>query len=133
MPLGPYATFGECVGAQKRKGHSDESAHKICGALEQQASSPIAQYGAEGMSQIGAFPPKAEDSKPKPEGDNAKIEMDQPDAQVIASFIMNAETAFQSGEVTPELQQQLEEAKAVIQKVMNVQPEPEGEAGPPPQ
>ena len=34
MPLGPYETFGECVGAQKRKGHTDEEARKICGAME---------------------------------------------------------------------------------------------------
>lgn len=35
MPVGPYKTFGSCVAAQKRKGHSDESARKICGAIEQ--------------------------------------------------------------------------------------------------
>lgn len=35
MPVGPYATFGACVAAQKRKGRSDESARKICGKIEQ--------------------------------------------------------------------------------------------------
>jgi hypothetical protein len=39
MPIGHWATFGECVGAQKRKGYSDESANKICGSIEQQAAS----------------------------------------------------------------------------------------------
>jgi hypothetical protein len=34
MPLGPYKTFGECVGAQKREGKDDLSARKICGELE---------------------------------------------------------------------------------------------------
>ena len=34
MPVGPYKTFDECVAAQKRKGHDDESARKICGAIE---------------------------------------------------------------------------------------------------
>ena len=35
MPLaGGYKTFGECVGAQRRKGRSVESARKICGKLE---------------------------------------------------------------------------------------------------
>ena len=38
MPIGPYATFGECVGAQKRKGKSDESARNICGAMERDAA-----------------------------------------------------------------------------------------------
>jgi len=36
MPLGKYKTFGSCVAAQKRKGLSDESAHKYCGKIEQQ-------------------------------------------------------------------------------------------------
>jgi len=35
MPIGPYENFGECVAAQKKKGKSDESARKICGAMEQ--------------------------------------------------------------------------------------------------
>ncbi len=34
MPIGPFKDFADCVGAQKRKGKSDESARKICGALE---------------------------------------------------------------------------------------------------
>lgn len=34
MPLGPYKTFGECVGAQKREGKDDLSARRICGELE---------------------------------------------------------------------------------------------------
>jgi hypothetical protein len=35
MPVGSYATFGECVAAQQKKGKSKESAQKICGAMEQ--------------------------------------------------------------------------------------------------
>ena len=34
MPIGPYKNFAACVAAQKRKGHSDESAKKICGKIE---------------------------------------------------------------------------------------------------
>ena len=34
MPIGPYKDFGACVAAQKKKGHSDESAKKICGEIE---------------------------------------------------------------------------------------------------
>jgi hypothetical protein len=34
MPLGPYKTFDECVGAQKREGKNDLSARRICGQLE---------------------------------------------------------------------------------------------------
>jgi hypothetical protein len=39
MPLGRWKTFGECVGAQKRMGHGDESARKICGSIEAKAAS----------------------------------------------------------------------------------------------
>lgn len=35
-PVGPYATFGECVGAQKKKGNDDLSSRKICGEMEKQ-------------------------------------------------------------------------------------------------
>ena len=34
MPLGSYKDFDECVAAQKRKGHSDDAAHAICGEIE---------------------------------------------------------------------------------------------------
>ena len=34
MPVGPYKTFGECVGAQKREGKDDLSARRICGQIE---------------------------------------------------------------------------------------------------
>lgn len=37
MPIGPYPDFAACVAAQKKRGKSDESAHKICGYLEQKA------------------------------------------------------------------------------------------------
>lgn len=36
MPIGRYATFGECVSAQRRKGKSKISAQKICGFIEKQ-------------------------------------------------------------------------------------------------
>ena len=38
MPVGPYPTFDACVAAQRREGHSDESARKICGAIERDAN-----------------------------------------------------------------------------------------------
>jgi hypothetical protein len=34
MPIGPYPDFAACVAAQKRRGKSDEAAHKICGYIE---------------------------------------------------------------------------------------------------
>lgn len=34
MPVGPYPTFAACVAAQTGKGHDEESARRICGAIE---------------------------------------------------------------------------------------------------
>jgi len=34
MPFAGYETFDACVADQKKKGKSDESAKKICGALQ---------------------------------------------------------------------------------------------------
>lgn len=34
MPIGPYEDFDACVRDQVKKGHSDESAHRICGAMK---------------------------------------------------------------------------------------------------
>lgn len=33
-PIGPYESFSSCVAAQKRKGHDEESARRICGEIE---------------------------------------------------------------------------------------------------
>jgi hypothetical protein len=46
MPLGPYKTFGECVGAQKKKGKNDLSARKICGQIEKQTQQSVKQAGS---------------------------------------------------------------------------------------
>jgi len=37
MPVGPYKTFAACVAAQRRKGRSETSARKICGAIEKKS------------------------------------------------------------------------------------------------
>ena len=34
MPMGPYKNFDECVRDQRKKGHSEESAKKICGSIK---------------------------------------------------------------------------------------------------
>ena len=43
MPLGPFKTFGECVGAQKKKGKNDSSARKICGQIEKNVTQKAAE------------------------------------------------------------------------------------------
>jgi hypothetical protein len=57
MPLGKWKTFGQCVGAQKRMGHSDESARKICGSIQAETE------GASGSSQYAAAPSDREMSE----------------------------------------------------------------------
>jgi hypothetical protein len=57
MPLGKWKTFGQCVGAQKRMGHSDESARKICGKIQAETE------GASGSSQYAAAPSDREMSE----------------------------------------------------------------------
>jgi hypothetical protein len=37
MPFAGFKNFAACVAAQKKKGKSDESAKKICGALQKKA------------------------------------------------------------------------------------------------
>lgn len=34
MPIGSYENWNDCVQAQIKKGHSKESAERICGAIE---------------------------------------------------------------------------------------------------
>ena len=34
MPFANYKDFNACILDQKKKGHSDESAHKICGYIK---------------------------------------------------------------------------------------------------
>lgn len=41
MPFAGYEDFDACVIDQKSKGHSDDSAHKICGALQAQAEKKL--------------------------------------------------------------------------------------------
>ena len=68
MPLGPYEDFGQCVQAQKLKGKSDESARKICGAMQAEIE------GAAASSQYAAAPTNSQMSQAemmKKEQDNA--------------------------------------------------------------
>lgn len=117
MPLGPYATFGECVGAQKRKGHSDESAHRICGALEQQsASSQVQKQGAAYNNM--SFPPKQEQEKKPEEG--GKIEMSMEQGEALANAVMNLPPS-------PEA----ETAQKIITDIMDIEQEQTDPPGPP--
>ena len=43
MPFAGYKDFSACVTAQKKKCKSDESARKICGALQKKAEGKITE------------------------------------------------------------------------------------------
>ena len=43
MPLGPYKDWSSCISAQRKKGHSEESAKKICGYLEKKSKGEITE------------------------------------------------------------------------------------------
>jgi dsRNA-specific ribonuclease len=86
MPLGKWSSFGQCVGAQKRMGHSDESARKICGSIQAEtegASSQDTKYGANAMSQQMDKPPGAED------GGQGNVSVPKDKAEALVSAIMN--------------------------------------------
>lgn len=44
MPLGPYSNWKECLADQKKKGHSEESAAKICGAIEKKSKGELEKF-----------------------------------------------------------------------------------------
>ena len=103
MPLGKWESFGQCVGAQKRMGHSDESARKICGSIE-------AKQG--GSSQYGAAPSSSQMSeqmqqKQKDEGDG-NVTLTMQEAEALANAVFNDD---------------LETAKKILSSVMNIQEE----------
>jgi hypothetical protein len=117
MPLGPWKDFSGCLIAQRKKGYSDERAHKICGALEQKIGSQKEQSAAEpGMS----FPPQQkQEEKPKPkEEESAQVTLSQSQAEVVLSALVNAKEAV--GGQAPELSQQLDQAIAAFKEVANV-------------
>lgn len=55
MPVGPYETFDKCVAAQKKKGKSDESARKICGAIEQNMKKGHSAASAETIAETEEY------------------------------------------------------------------------------
>jgi dsRNA-specific ribonuclease len=83
MPLAKWKTFGQCVGAQKRMGHSDESARKICGSIEaKMGSSQEAKLAANPMSQ-------QMDKPPSEDGGGGSVSVPKDKAEALVSAIMN--------------------------------------------
>jgi hypothetical protein len=115
MPLGPYETFGECVGAQKRKGHSDESARKICGSLEQQASSLYRKDSASYNNNMSAQDMQKEQKKPD-DGGGEKVTLSMQQAEALANAAFNDD---------------IETVKKILTDVLDITQEQDAPPGPP--
>jgi hypothetical protein len=119
MPLGKWKTFGQCVGAQKRMGHSDESARKICGKIQAETEGGSSQRHGAASDNPMSFPPQQkQEPKEKPEEESAKITLSQSQAETVLSALVNAKEAV--GSQAPELSQQLDQAIAAFKEVANV-------------
>jgi hypothetical protein len=81
MPLGPFKTFGECVGAQKREGKNDLSARRICGELEKKTQ------------QSEGFPQREAGSNVKYEDDNGHL--------YIKAFLLSSDVNINQWGVSP--------------------------------
>ena len=104
MPLGKWASFGECVGAQKRMGHSDESARKICGAIQAETEGASSQYAA---APTNSQMSEQMQQKQKDEGEG-NVTLTMQEAEALANAVFNND---------------LEKAKKILSSVMNIQEE----------
>ena len=115
MPLGPYKDFTACLIAQRNKGHSSESAHKICGALEQKVGS---QEQRSASNDSMSFPPQQkQEQKPKEESAQG-LNLSVQEAEDVVSALVNAKEAV--GSQAPELTQQLDKALMIFNEKAEV-------------
>ena len=123
MPLGPYSSFSECVGAQKRKGKSDESARKICGAMQTRiegGSSSQKQRSASQGAMSSSFPPSQsqQEKKPEQESETEAIKLSVAEAEEIVSLLVNLKEAI--GTQSPELTQQIDKSIMIFEGKANI-------------
>jgi len=120
MPLGKWKSFGQCVGAQKRMGYSDERARKICGRIQADIEGGSSLDIESAADPSMSFPPKQkqEEKKPQPEEESAGVNLSQQEAEVVLSALVNAKEAV--GNQDPELAQQLDQAIAPFKEKANV-------------
>jgi hypothetical protein len=128
MPLGPYQTFGDCVRAQQNKGHSKESAEKICGAMEQElaagevAPQLVSSYDTaqpnENSNQMSA------EEQPPKEG----VKLTESEVSDVTQGLTDAKEFLASAGAPQELIDSVNKAYDVIYSKVEVAPE--AEAGP---
>jgi hypothetical protein len=126
------AELDSCVEQVMAKGHSEDSAYAICTDALQGGSSQRAQYGRSIMQgQLGAFPPKPEAQQKPPEAEVEGIKLTPEQGTTVAQALINVNESLMTGEVQPEVQQQVEDAIAIMEEVANIQEGPQAEKGPP--
>lgn len=114
MPVGSYATFGQCVGAMRRKGKSRESAQKICGSMEGGSSNQTTNMLEGQMSE------QQQQQQQKPPQQDQGITLSQDQASVIASFVTNAMPVLEQAGAPPELLDMGNQALQAIQEIADM-------------
>lgn len=124
MPLGQYEDFGQCVQAQKMKGHDDESARKICGEMQAR----LEGSSSERKEGIFANNKMSEQQPPmnKPDNGNGgdKVELNTEDAGIIAQALLDANSVVnQYPDVPEEVKKELAAALSVVEKSFKIEEE----------
>ena len=125
MPLGPYANWAECHGAQMRKGHTSEEADKICGALEAElggslvTSQDMPQLTTDNNMSAPENPFEKKEDKPEAEG----LKLTAPETETVVQALLDAQTALESApDVNPEVKAEVAKAVDVVSKEIEVVP-----------
>jgi hypothetical protein len=118
MPLGPYADWAECHGAQMRKGHTSAEADRICGALEQKAagSELVTSQLPEGQNE-DSNNLSAEEEKPK--GD---VSFNEGEINDITQGLTDAKAFLATVEAPPELIDSINKAFDVVYSKVDAGP-----------
>jgi hypothetical protein len=128
MPLGKYATFGECVGAQKRMGHSDESARKICGAMERDLAggevAPITSQVTEEQTQ-GNY-----NMSEEPKQDGGEVKLSESEVSDVTQGLTDAKEFLASAGAPQELIDSVNKAFDVIYSKVEAEVPAEAPANP---
>ena len=132
MPLGPYATFGECVGAQKRKGHTDEEARKICGAMERDlAAGDQTQQQQVLTSQVNGEQNELNNNMSEnPEAPKGEVKFNESEIGDITQGLTDAKAFLATVEAPPEVVESVNKAFDAVYSKVEAEA-PEAEAAPP--
>jgi hypothetical protein len=134
------AKLDSCVEQVMAQGHDESSAYAICNDALSGGSSPRAQWarglmsmsGSQSQAQYGAFPPKPEAQQKPPEAEVEGIKLTPEQGTKVAQALINVQEAITTGEVTPEVQQDLDDAIAIMEEVANLEESPDAAKPPPP-